>query len=454
MEKGALSQTRSTIAKTPPYNPRISSGTSIREETPLETRPCQYHDSTLPSVIAQLREVRLELWKMKTSGEPLKIKEHVYNRLADIIQHIEEAEVEKEQTTAQPSTEVDQRLSDVEKNIQNMEQAMHRMSEMVTETFQTMGQYFKEAKALAPVEQSQTYAQAAAIQANQRPATITNEQQNMKERTHQQRDKLRKLRQETEIVLTTTGMSDEDKGKVKNTEYNEIKETCQKAIEQSNILGEKPKVLGVNKLANGIRLQFKTKEEVEKAKTVDWNPAYHNLTLHKPKYGMVIHGVPKTALQFEEDQTKAIKEFEEANEELGIKVVQIKPLRRYPKPNRRNHSIIIFTEDASIANRCIDNNVMINYQIFAAERYVPQTQIMQCLNCQDYGHFAAQCKKQVTCGRCAKNHTTNECTEQELRCTHCHGSHQAWHHTCPRRQQESDQLDQRRLLQESPYFSI
>jgi hypothetical protein len=361
---------------------------------------------------------------MKTSGEPALIKERACNQLGNAIHHLEEMKANREQkASAQLNKEVNQRMDDMEKNIQSMERAMQQMSEMVTETSQTMGQYFKEAKA-QPGNQNSTYAEkVTAVQMNQGGTTINNGHQNTTEKIHQHREKLRKLRQETEVVLTTKGMSEEHRRKIKATEHNEIREICQKAIEQSNITGDKPKVLGVNKLTNGIRLQFKTKEDVEKAKTVDWNSAYQNLALHSPKYGIVIHGIPKTALQFDDDQNKAIEEFEQANEMLNIKVVEIKPLRRHSKPSRSNHSIVVFTEDASAANRCIDNNVIINHQIFPAEKYAPQTQITQCLNCYDYGHFAAQCKKQLTCGRCSNNHPTNDCTDEEPMCKHCKGSH-------------------------------
>lgn len=196
------------------------------------------------------------------------------------------------------------------------------------------------------------------------------------------------------------------------------------------------------------------KADVTKAKVVDWNLAYSNLVIHKPQYGIMIHGVPKTTLRFEEDSRKAIEEFEEANEELNIKAIRIKPLHRYPKPGSLNHSIVVFTEDAEAANRCIDSNVVINYQIFTAEKYAPQTRILQCLKCYDYGHMAVQCTKELTCGRCAKNHDTNQCTEPELKCTNCQGKHQAWHHECERRKRESDQLKQRRQTQVPAYFSI
>src|SRR5579859_3106375 len=112
-------------------------------------------------------------------------------------------------------------MNDMEKNIQSMKRTMQQMSEMVTETSQTMRQYFKEAKA-QPGNQNSTYAKkVTAAQINQGGTTINNGHQNMTEKTHQHREKLRKLPQETEVVLSTKGMSEKQHQKIKATEYNE-----------------------------------------------------------------------------------------------------------------------------------------------------------------------------------------------------------------------------------------
>ena len=204
----------------------------VREETPTNQRKCPLHEATFPSVINLLIDIRAQLCKMKTSREPALIKERACNQLGNAIHHLEEMKANMEQkASAQLNKEANQRMDDMEKNIQSIEQAMQQMSEMVTETSQTMGQYFKEAKA-QPGNQNSTYAEkVTAVQINQGRTTINNGHQNMPEKTHQHREKLRKLRQETEVVLTTKGMSKEQHRKIKAIEHNEIREICQKAIE-------------------------------------------------------------------------------------------------------------------------------------------------------------------------------------------------------------------------------
>ena len=56
---------------------------------------------------------------------------------------------------------------------------------------------------------------------------------------------------------------------------------------------DSPRIIGVNKLANGIRLQFEIEEEANTARGLNiWNAAFQGLKVHEPMYGIVIHGVP------------------------------------------------------------------------------------------------------------------------------------------------------------------
>ncbi|XP_052748288.1 uncharacterized protein LOC128200104 [Galleria mellonella] len=52
---------------------------------------------------------------------------------------------------------------------------------------------------------------------------------------------------------------------------------------------------------------------------------------------------------------------------------------------------------------------------------VDQSPIVQCYKCMGYNHKAADCKDQVKCGYCAKNHDTRECRSRDSlpRCCNC-----------------------------------
>lgn len=69
-------------------------------------------------------------------------------------------------------------------------------------------------------------------------------------------------------------------------------------------------------------------------KKTDWNKAFKELAVYKPKYGVIVHGVPTahvTGIKDADIQKSTIQEWEEKN---GIKIHSIKQLRRKPRSNK------------------------------------------------------------------------------------------------------------------------
>ena len=89
----------------------------------------------------------------------------------------------------------------------------------------------------------------------------------------------------------------------------------------------------INKPGENIfRLQFQSTEEataVRKSK-IDWNTAYLGVQTPKPKYGIVIHGVPVEAINLNEDYEDTKREWETTNSEKKIEITEI-TLRRQEK---------------------------------------------------------------------------------------------------------------------------
>src|SRR2546429_698041 len=54
---------------------KVSDKAPLGEETPTNQRKCPLYKATFPSVINLLMDIRAQLCKMKTSGEPALIKE-------------------------------------------------------------------------------------------------------------------------------------------------------------------------------------------------------------------------------------------------------------------------------------------------------------------------------------------------------------------------------------------
>src|SRR5579859_2517499 len=103
-----------------------------------------------------------------------------------------------------------------------------------------------------------------------------------------------------------------------------ITEQCQSIVDKDAT--NKPKINGINRITNGIRVPFKSPEDTKLLReTVDWNTAFKGLAVHKPKYGIVIHGVSSKEVQDLEDEKvkdTIIKELEESNNGLKIKAIK------------------------------------------------------------------------------------------------------------------------------------
>ena len=243
-------------------------------------------------------------------------------------------------------------------------------------------------------------------------------------RQRQQHDTLRQERAKYEVTLTTKETNDEIKELINTMPPKEITERCQHAIEKASI--SNIKLQGINRLANGIRIRCETEEQAEQLRATDWNEAFKGIKIHEPNYGIVINGVPINELDL--DDPKTIESLEAANNLPSGTISKITFLRRKNKDSSikaKHCSIVIYFNKNHTANKCIRNGCYINYLHYQPERFVPQFQIMQCFNCCEYGHRAANCKRKSRCGKCAGNHNTKECNNTIVQCVHCKDSHEA-----------------------------
>lgn len=67
------------------------------------------------------------------------------------------------------------------------------------------------------------------------------------------------------------------------------------------------------------------------------------------------------------------------------------------------------------------------------EKYVNNKSVLQCLNCQKFGHSIVNCHKKPKCVKCTGNHRTGDCNKDEdepPQCTNCEGAHPANYAGC------------------------
>src|SRR5271170_5044643 len=98
---------------------------------------------------------------------------------------------------------------------------------------------------------------------------------------------LRKQREPYQVTLTTTDK--ESQKTITDMRPYQINKRCQDIINTET--DEKPKLNGISKITNGIRLQCKSPEDVHILRILNWNSAFEGLRIHKQKYGIVVHGV-------------------------------------------------------------------------------------------------------------------------------------------------------------------
>ena len=120
-------------------------------------------------------------------------------------------------------------------------------------------------------------------------------------------------------------------------------------------------------------------QQAKALRTMDWNTAFEGLKVHKPQYGIVVHGVSTADLahtfENEDVMSATIKEWEAANS--GLTIAKITRLRRKPRVTAngepaKTQSVVVHTEDPHAADKCIGFGFFINSLNHKTARYAPQ----------------------------------------------------------------------------------
>ena len=156
-----------------------------------------------------------------------------------------------------------------------------------------LGTDLKENK--AAIKSANSWAEIAKVQTSPEQAHDIKHNTNTSKRREQ--EKLRQACAKLAVVLTTRSASKEIRNQIASMHEKEITKRCQQAITEST-LNTKLKLHSISKLENGIHIHCNSEEEVKQLKNIDWNHAFEGVTVHKPKYGIVIHRVPLSDINF------------------------------------------------------------------------------------------------------------------------------------------------------------
>lgn len=193
-------------------------------------------------------------------------------------------------------------------------------------------------------------------------------------------------------------------------------------------------VIGARQMSNGQVKVYFTGDETQKImeSQKEWThkiaPTAHMAT---PNYQVLIHDMPFT---FAPENPEHIKELEQNNILYiqGITIRKAAWLKRTKSPGKKTGSLIVWFDRAEQADIAISKGIMWKYELKATEIFRSGFRVMQCFNCQKYGHIAKACSTGSKCGGCAGDHNTRACPgKQEVRCCNCGRRHEAWNQICP-----------------------
>ncbi|KHJ31539.1 putative zinc finger cchc-type protein [Erysiphe necator] len=94
--------------------------------------------------------------------------------------------------------------------------------------------------------------------------------------------------------------------------------------------------------------------------------------------------------------------------------------------------MIVWFDKVEYEDKAIEKSVMWKCELKATEIFESGFRMMQCYNCQKYGHIAKNCSVESKCGHCAGGQNTRTCPgKQEIRYSNCSKKHKAWDPVCP-----------------------
>ena len=200
--------------------------------------------------------------------------------------------------------------------------------------------------------------------------------------------------------------------------------------------------------------------ETNKCETAEWirdhpeslhSPFKNQVKLLNRLYPVVAHFMP-THFQTDPAGIRTLETDAKLDPQTISRATWIKdPKRR--NLDQKHANIKIFCETPEAANALIMSSPLhLGTQLrIHKDIKAPGT----CLNCQQYGHYATNCKEtSPTCGKCANDHLTSECKSTTLKCTPC-GSldHQSNDPNCIERQNCESALLTKDVEALSPYYS-
>lgn len=208
-------------------------------------------------------------------------------------------------------------------------------------------------------------------------------------------------------------------------------------------MGDNRKPAGLKRLPSGdLELQMTSVENRRWAEThTDWTKSIAaSASTVRRSYAVMAHGVRVADVDVS-NQSEAIMRILSQNHSLhkNAQISRVAWPKKAIELKKPFSSLIIETSAPTTANDFIKNGLIFNHEIKTCEYFCKESRIVQCFNCQKYGHIGKVCGNPTRCGHCAGSHPTRECSAQgkeSRKCAACNKSgHEAWSRECQERAQ-------------------
>lgn len=206
----------------------------------------------------------------------------------------------------------------------------------------------------------------------------------------------------------------------------------------------------VNDMKNLAKLQDSLKEELtlknKKNKTIIY-------TKNLEDYAIVEEDIKKSKVQYHtytKQTEKMVKlvikglnenaDMESIKTELqkrDLKIIEVKQLLKKEEGKLEATKIPVFivTFPAETPIKEIIKVRRLCYTVIHWEKFKNSREVLQCYNCQAFGHVSSNCHREPNCLKCAGDHNTRDCSIKNKienpKCVNCGGDHVASDTCCP-----------------------
>lgn len=268
----------------------------------------------------------------------------------------------------------------------------------------------------------------------------------------------------TQTITTKRALEDERKLRTCVVSVADPKEKANVRLEHTKDLldkvnraiGQDGKPAGVRRLQSG-DLEFQMASVTDRKKMeaeAGWTKVIAgSASVRRRTYAVMAHGVRMSNINMN-DQGAAISGLIAQNKSLhkDLRITKVSWLKSAIEAKKLFSSLIIETTSPNHANAMIKQGLVEDHEVKICTAFHKNIQLGQCFKCYEYGHFARNCKATAKCGKCAKGHETDKCTETGRCCAVCKTpGHEAWSKQCLVRREHMGRLDIVRAAQPMLY---